>query len=87
MIENHRSGLLWDLFMDAPEIELGLEGLEIVAERPHGINRSKADQQGVRYAATAGKRVPAQPNLVAAPAIANSLVHERAILLNRLDTV
>ncbi|WP_258163586.1 glucoamylase family protein [Rhizobium sp. TH2] len=29
MIENHRSGLLWDLFMDAPEIKLGLERLGI----------------------------------------------------------
>jgi hypothetical protein len=33
MIDNHRSGLLWDLFMDAPEIKRGLEKLEIVAER------------------------------------------------------
>ncbi|UVC12203.1 hypothetical protein IHQ71_29645 (plasmid) [Rhizobium sp. TH2] len=29
MIENHRSGLLWNLFMDAPEIKLGLERLGI----------------------------------------------------------
>ena len=27
MIENHRSGLLWDLFMSAPEIGVGLEKL------------------------------------------------------------
>jgi hypothetical protein len=29
MIENHRSGLLWDLFMDAPEIKRGFERLGI----------------------------------------------------------
>ena len=27
MIENHRTGLLWDLFMAAPEVEVGLERL------------------------------------------------------------
>ena len=27
MIENHRSGLLWDLFMSAPEIQRGLDKL------------------------------------------------------------
>ena len=27
MIENYRTGLLWDLFMSAPEVELGLEKL------------------------------------------------------------
>lgn len=29
MIENHRTGLLWDLFMSAPEIQAGLTKLEI----------------------------------------------------------
>ncbi|WP_374990076.1 glucoamylase family protein [Rhizobium sp. TH2] len=33
MIENRRSGLLWDLFMDAPEIRLGLERLGISGRR------------------------------------------------------
>jgi hypothetical protein len=28
MIENHRSGLLWDLFMSCPEIQAGLRHLE-----------------------------------------------------------
>ena len=27
MIENYRSGLLWNLFMNAPEIQLGLKKL------------------------------------------------------------
>ena len=27
MIENHRTGLLWDLFMKAPEIQAGLKAL------------------------------------------------------------
>ncbi len=27
MIENHRTGLLWDLFMSAPEVQLGLDKL------------------------------------------------------------
>ena len=27
MIENHRSGLLWDLFMSAPEVQSGLNKL------------------------------------------------------------
>jgi hypothetical protein len=27
MIENHRSGLLWDLFMSAPEVKNGLQKL------------------------------------------------------------
>jgi hypothetical protein len=27
MIENHRSGLLWRLFMQAPEIQKGLQAL------------------------------------------------------------
>ena len=29
MIENHRTGLLWDLFMGAPEIQEGLKKLGI----------------------------------------------------------
>lgn len=29
MVENYRSGLIWDLFMSAPEIEMGLKNLEI----------------------------------------------------------
>ena len=33
MIENHRSGLLWDLFMSAPEVQNGLEKLGF--ESPH----------------------------------------------------
>lgn len=33
MIENHRSGLLWDLFMSAPEIQQGIEKLGF--ESPH----------------------------------------------------
>lgn len=32
MIENHRSGLLWDLFMAAPEIKNGLKKLNITYE-------------------------------------------------------
>jgi hypothetical protein len=33
MIENHRSGLLWDLFMSSPEIQAGLSKLGL--ESPH----------------------------------------------------
>lgn len=33
MIENYRSGLLWDLFMSAPEIQQGLEKLGFQSER------------------------------------------------------
>ena len=33
MIENHRSGLLWDLFMSAPEVREGLEKLGFKSER------------------------------------------------------
>lgn len=33
MIENHRSGLLWDLFMAAPEVKRGLDALEIRSAR------------------------------------------------------
>lgn len=33
MIENHRSGLLWDLFMSAPEIKKGLRKLDF--QSPH----------------------------------------------------
>jgi hypothetical protein len=33
MIENHRSGLLWDLFMSSPEIKEGLRKLDI--QSPH----------------------------------------------------
>jgi len=29
MIENHRTGLLWDLYMSAPEVQVGLDKLEI----------------------------------------------------------
>jgi hypothetical protein len=32
MIENYRTGLLWDLFMSAPEIQAGLNKLEITYE-------------------------------------------------------
>ncbi len=31
MIENHRTGLLWDLFMSAPEVRLGLTKLGFTA--------------------------------------------------------
>jgi len=34
MIENHRSGLLWDLFMSAPEIRAGLERLDFEVHSP-----------------------------------------------------
>jgi len=30
MIENHRSGLLWDLFMGAPDVQEGLNKLEFL---------------------------------------------------------
>ena len=33
MIENHRSGLLWNLFMSCPEIKLGLNKLGFTS--PH----------------------------------------------------
>ena len=33
MMENHRSGLLWDLFMSCPEIKSGLKKLGF--ESPH----------------------------------------------------
>lgn len=32
MIENYRSGLIWNLFMSAPEIQLGLEKLGFTYE-------------------------------------------------------
>ncbi len=32
MIENHRSGLIWDLFMGAPEVQEGLEKLGFSSE-------------------------------------------------------
>ncbi len=28
MIENHRTGLLWDLFMSVPEVQAGLKKLD-----------------------------------------------------------
>ena len=33
MIENHRSGLLWNLFMSSPEIQEGLKKLEFSFRR------------------------------------------------------
>jgi hypothetical protein len=33
MIENHRTGLLWDLFMSAPEVRRGLARLDFTS--PH----------------------------------------------------
>lgn len=33
MIENHRSGLLWDLFMSSPEVQEGLR--ELGFQSPH----------------------------------------------------
>jgi hypothetical protein len=33
MIENHRTGLLWDLFMSAPEVQVGLDKLGFTSER------------------------------------------------------
>ena len=32
MIENYRTGLLWDLFMSAPEIQNGLQKLDFTYE-------------------------------------------------------
>ena len=34
MIENHRSGLLWNLFMSAPEIQAGLKKLGFKYQLP-----------------------------------------------------
>jgi hypothetical protein len=34
MIENHRSGLLWKLFMSAPEVQQGLTRLDFEFENP-----------------------------------------------------
>ncbi len=34
MIENHRSGLLWDLFMSCPEVRTGLSRLDFESRRP-----------------------------------------------------
>jgi hypothetical protein len=31
MIENHRSGLLWDLFMSCPEVKTGMRKLEFTS--------------------------------------------------------
>ncbi|MNL52668.1 hypothetical protein D3C87_1758620 [compost metagenome] len=33
MIENHRTGLLWDLFMSSPEIQKGLSSLGFTSPR------------------------------------------------------
>jgi hypothetical protein len=33
MIENYRTGLLWDLFMSAPEVQPGLDKLGFTSER------------------------------------------------------
>jgi hypothetical protein len=30
MIENYRTGLIWDLFMSAPEVKEGLEAIKVV---------------------------------------------------------
>lgn len=56
MIENHRSGLLWDLFMNAPEIVLGLARLGIVSPKgPQGIDRSSGINTGFRHASTGSR--------------------------------
>jgi hypothetical protein len=34
MIENHRTGLLWKLFMQSPEIQIGLKKLNIQSQQP-----------------------------------------------------
>jgi hypothetical protein len=34
MIENHRTGLLWDLFMSAPEVQAGMAKLDFVIDTP-----------------------------------------------------
>jgi hypothetical protein len=36
MIENHRTGLLWDLFMRVPEVRAGLQALEFRSPRLDG---------------------------------------------------
>ncbi len=36
MMENHRSGLLWELFMSAPEIQKGLKKLDFTFRKPEG---------------------------------------------------
>ena len=41
MIENHRSGLLWNLFMQAPEIRLGLERLGIARTESQRLHRTE----------------------------------------------
>jgi len=33
MIENHRSGLIWDLFMSAPEIQTALDKLNFSQQK------------------------------------------------------
>ena len=37
MIENHRSGLLWDLFMSCPELSVGLQRLGFESRRLTGV--------------------------------------------------
>ena len=36
MIENHRTGMLWNLFMQAPEIQAGLQNLGFTSTQ-HGF--------------------------------------------------
>jgi hypothetical protein len=41
MIENYRSGLLWDLFMSCPEITQGLKKLGFTSPRMTGLRKEK----------------------------------------------
>jgi len=43
MIENHRSGLLWELFMSAPEVREGLRRLDFVQSVRGGRSRIKCE--------------------------------------------
>ncbi len=47
MIENHRSGLLWNLFMSSQEIQTGLQALDFEFRRPQSeiLDRSRSSQQ------------------------------------------
>lgn len=47
MIENHRSGLLWELFMQAPEVRAGLERLGFQSR--HRSARSRGHQQATKF--------------------------------------
>ena len=78
MIENHRSGLLWRLFMSCPEVRAGLDRLGFeVARRPPHERPAATGPGGSAASSTKSTRAPSRTATATASATSRGII-ERA---------